>query len=466
MQSTRLWQLISCLSNAQMRELYKAVNSPFFNQRRVVCELFDFLYSCKTELRLTPTKLQVHRRLFPGQEYLDKRVRNAMSLLLKTLEQALSVQQYLVEEGRVELGTARVYRELGLDRHYEYTMKKVERRQREAVHRNADYYQQHYRFQEERYRWLSLKNRTADLNLQEVSDNLDLAFLARKLSQACFSLSHQTVYAKDYDYGLLTKLLELIKGSHYLEIPAIALYYYCYHSLSNPSDETSFRHFKSLLVAHSKLFPLREIRDLYLLATNYCIKRMNEGDRHFAQEGLEIYKEGLDNDYLLVNGFLSRFTYRNIVTKALVSREYDWVEVFMQTYKDRLEATHRNSDFSFNLARLKYEQSKYDEALTLLQAADYKDLLLNLSAKTLAAKIYYQLEAFDLLEAHLQAMRIFIRRQKKIGYHQENYLNFVASLRKILELPKFDKTGQEKLRTEIEETKSLAERRWLVAQLS
>ena len=129
-------------------------------------------------------------------------------------------------------------------------------------------------------------------------------------------------------------------------------------------------------MAHGHQFPPEETRDLYLLAINYCIKRLNEGHQRYAWEGLELYKEGLHQDILISNGLISRFSYRNIVAMGLVAEDFSWVASFISNYRSYLPKAHRESMFSFNMARLEYHRKHYDSALQLLQKSEYKDLLL------------------------------------------------------------------------------------------
>ena len=146
-------------------------------------------------------------------------------------------------------------------------------------------------------------------------------------------------------------------------------------------------------------------------------------------------------------------------------RDLEWVERFVHQYRPFLKEEHREGLFSFNLARLEYQRRDLGKALQLLQRAEYKDLLLNLAAKTLQLKIFYELQEFDLLESHLQAIRTFIRRKKVMGYHRENYLNTVHFTQKLLETNLFDKNAKATLRREIEDTKALAEKEWLMKMI-
>ena len=95
----------------------------------------------------------------------------------------------------------------------------------------------------------------------------------------------------------------------------------------------------------------------------------------------------------------------------------------------------------FSLARLAYRRKQYDLALELLQKSKYEDLLLNLAAKTLQLKTYYELSEWDKLSAHLEAMKRFVNRKKVIGYHRQNYLNIINYTQKLLKVNPFDKSA-------------------------
>jgi hypothetical protein len=203
------------------------------------------------------------------------------------------------------------------------------------------------------------------------------------------------------------------------------------------------------------------------LAINFCIKKNNSGHVDFARQGLELYKTALKQGFLLENGILSRFTYHNIVAWALLQQEYDWVESFINQYKNRLERTYRDSMFSFCSAKLAYSRKQYQVVLSLLQRAEYRDTLLALAAKTILMKIYYELDEFEVLEAHLSSMRAYLKRKRVLGYHKTNYQNIINYTKKLLDnssrIP--NAAAAETLRKSIEQEEILTEREWLLEQL-
>jgi hypothetical protein len=464
MEKTRLWELYAALSRHDLRELEKFARSPAFNQRPQVVSLAGYFRRCRLEERL-PEKAEAWREAFPGLAYDDARLHNTVSLLLDVAEHYLLVQRYRRQRSVADLHLAAEYRALGLTRHSDRAVRAADQAARSAPHENADFYWFSFQLEQERYALLAAQNRMAELNLQAISDHLDLFYLAQKLRQACFSIAHQTVAGKRYDHGLLADVRHILERGRFIEVPAIGVYYFCYRALTEPDDETAFLTFKKLLLEHRDRFPAAETRDLLLLATNYCIRRLNSGNRQYAREALDLYRDGLRDDVILLNGRMSRFTFGNIVTMAVAVRELDWGHAFVEQYSQYLESRHRASTVAFNTARLAYERRDYDRALVLLQDAEYSDPLLNLSAKTLLMKIYAETRQYDVLQAHLDAVQNFLRRHKELGYHRENYRRTIGYVNRILKANPLDKQRFNALAEAIRSTPAMAERQWLLAWL-
>src|SRR5690606_17944978 len=125
------------------------------------------------------------------------------------------------------------------------------------------------------------------------------------LRQSCTILTHQTISTRNYDLKFLNEVLKHVEENDYSFAPAILIYYYSYKALSNLDNEAHFQEFKKLLYKHWHLFPPVECQDLYILATNYCIKRLNKGDNKYIREGFDLYKSGLENDVFLEDGYLA-----------------------------------------------------------------------------------------------------------------------------------------------------------------
>ncbi len=460
-----MFLVFDTLSKQELRELKKFICSSFFNQQQEVVRFLDFLVECKHLLKVIPSKEKAFQAVFPSQQFSDVKMRLLMSDLHKLIEKYLMYKNYFADEILNKIQLASTYRERNLSKHFEKTINDANNLLEKKDLRHAEYHHLRYKELLERYQFSSQQKRNDEFNLQEISSTLDTTFITLKLRQTCLLLSHQAVYNKEYDLGLLPFMIQYIEQNDLLNIPAISMYYYCYKSLIEPKKLEYFTEYKNLIFKYGNQFPESETRDLYLFAINYCIRQLNQGHKHFVKEGLALYKQGLLTGILIENKILSRFAYNNIVAMAIGAEDLDWVDGFIHEYKTNLVKKFRESTFSFNLARLEYKRKNYDQAIQLLQRAEYRDLLNNLISKTLLLKVYFELKEFSLLESHLDTMKVFLRRKKVIGYHQTNFQNTIRFTKKLLTTNLFDKEKKSNLKKEIQEEKVLMEREWLLEQL-
>jgi hypothetical protein len=112
---------------------------------------------------------------------------------------------------------------------------------------------------------------------------------------------------------------------------------------------------------------------------------------------------------------------------------------------------------------LEYSRRNYEAAMLLLQKAEYRDILLGLAAKTILMKIYYELDEWETLEAHLSSMKAYLIRKRVMGYHKTNYQNIIKYTKKLM--LREGNTAVATLREAIEKEDILTEKEWLLAQL-
>lgn len=465
MASNKLYHLINTLDKTEIRQIRKLLQSPFFTRREDLPRLFACLSPYQWAGKTLPSSEEAFRQTFPDQAYDDTRLRGSKSDLLALIEEYLLLahQRQATVDNRLLL--ANIYRRRGLAKHFGSCMKKAQAWLDQSKVRDVDYFSKLQEYQVLHMQFQTQTQRTGQLNLQEISDTMDVHYLMKKLQHACTQLTHQAVYKTTYDYGLLPKLLEDIEQNGYLDHPCISTYYYCYRFLSEQYNLDHFHQFRSQLQKNRTFFPEEEQKDLYLVAINFCIRQMNAGNALFSRQVWELYQEGLENNFLLEDGRLSSFTFNNIVANSIHLQEYTWLETFIESYEGKLEESSRSNIVSFNRARLAYARRDYKTAMLLLQNSEYKDLINNLISKSILLYIYYELGEFDLVESHLDSLNQFIRRREVSDYHRSNYLNLIRLVRKLVALQSFDKDKRAQLRQEIEDTEILSAKEWLLQQL-
>ena len=467
MASNQLIQICQTLSKKEIRDLKKWLQSPAHNQREDVVKVFDYLlqgdhlYQAKYQ-----SKEKIFNKLFPKELYDDARLRQTFHFTLKSIEEFLTFQRLMANEVQSKLALAQTYRQKKLDKPYQKRMRDLEKLQDKYPLRNEGFLITEYLLEKERYEYLSKQQRTSDNNLQELAQKQEHSFICGKMRIACYMLSHQRVYKKEYDFGLLDILLSYVAQRHdLLEVPAIRTYYYCYLSFVEPTDTSHFYNFKEAIFKYVDLFPKEEIRDLYLLAVNYCISKSNEGVSGFMQEAFELFKNGIAKEVFIQNGILDFRTFRNVSGIAMNLKEFDWVEAFIDKYQHFLPVKYQ-SDFVDDLrAQLYRKKGDLEKARQIALQISSDDPLINLNTRWMLVTIYYQEDELELLENQLDNMKTYLNRKKVLAYHKTAYTNLIRYTKKLIRVNPFDKKSKDNLRQEITVADPLIAKDWFLKQL-
>ncbi|MBL7794218.1 MAG: hypothetical protein JNK77_17945 [Saprospiraceae bacterium] len=466
MHSSLLLQILEKLSKRDWRQLHKWVHSDIVQQRDDVRRLFDYLSDAlRHPVKESLERHRVFEAVFPGQPFDDDLLRLLMHFLLNIVKQYLAYDDWSGDTAEVNWRECRALRRREADKLFEKEWEQATQALQQQPFRNGDYHRQWYRLHFERYEYDHRQRRSGPMNLQGMLDELTHSYVADLLRHCCTILTYQSVNPQPYNFALLEAALAQIEQPGYQPTPVIAVYHCAYRALQSPEDDNRFLQFGTLITQHWQLFPAHEIRDLYLLAINYCIRRLNRGERRFIAEAFALYRDALEKEVLLEDGLLSKFTYNNILMLAIAQEDWDWADRFLDDYKQRLPARERENAYRYNRAVYFFRRPDYTKAMELLMHVEFRDLLYNLNARSMLLRIYYELGEYMALESHLDSFRNFLRRRAGLGYHRENYANLLKMVQKMLRSDLRKPNVRAALLEEAGQLRALAEREWLISVL-
>lgn len=468
MRQSKLIALFLTLTAAERRRFKKWVNSPIHNFNPRISKLYDFLDGKQSLTDRSVNREKAYSAVYGKQPYDDLNMRRLMSEFLDVLEAFLAYQQWIEKPTEHWLSMAKIYRQRQLPEEASTCLSKAVDLLNAQAQRDSRYFQDHYRLQEERL----AQNPTRDsaMNLQEMSDGLARFFVAELLRNACSAASHAAIYKADYQLPYLEIILADCAAGRYDQVPLIRLYFHSYQCLTQPTASEHFFAYKNLLPEAAGWLSKGELRDTLLFGINYCIRRLNNGAAGFLREAFDLYKLGLQQEIFLENGLLSRFSYKNIVTAALKLGETDWVEQFLNTYTPLLAVEFREHYERFCRAKLSYQNGDFGLVQSLLHDLSFDDVFLELDARVLLLKIYFETSEWRLLEGFITAFERFVTRKKMLAYHAPNYRNIIQFTSKLMlwKSGKRNYTPEELslLEEQIKQAKPLTEREWLLHRLT
>ncbi|MBL7828496.1 MAG: hypothetical protein JNJ57_17820 [Saprospiraceae bacterium] len=451
------------LPSKDLRSIRQWVRCELFNKREDVMLLCDYLvdHIGKAKDRdLSPEAMW--KAACPGKPFDEKQMRHLASFLLEEIRQYLAWSEWRNHPADSQPMLLRALRNRNLDFLFEKELDSATQSLQEHPIRDARYHYSKYLLLQEEVEYTSGNDRSAKLNLQPLPDELTVFYLSEMLRHACLARVHQSVAGQAYKIELMEVILSNAGKKTMLQVPAIAVYYHAYRMLEAPQEDEALEQLKQALFEHETRFPPEEMRVLYLMAINGCIRRMNAGRKSYVREAFELYNVALERNFLKENGRLSGFTYKNILRVAAGMGAYEWAEQFLETQKAALHPRERENLYRYNLAYLYFKRQDFAQAMPLLQQVELDDVLNNLDARRMLLQTYYQLKEWEALESLFQSFGAYLRRQKNLDYHRTTNENLIHYAKRLVEIDRRDKLALLALRNEINSRNDIAEKGWLL----
>jgi hypothetical protein len=245
----------------------------------------------------------------------------------------------------------------------------------------------------------------------------------------------------------------------------IRIYRLIHKALTNPENKPNYYQLLSSLREHSKLFSINEQRGMYVFAQNYCIKRINQGDSNALKDIFELYQLMVDNALIFEGNYVSQPDFKNIVTTGLRLGEVEWVNGFIEEFKEKLNPEFSENAYTYSMAWIHFTKKEYDKALRMLLRVEFNDVYYHLDSKSLLMKVYYEMNEFDAFLSLVDAFRIYLRRNKFISeFQKETYSNFIVVMNKLMKLKMRNQHMTLGIHEEICATKPAADLNWLISK--
>lgn len=427
MYDTKLISLISTLNVERRRKLRKWIKSNFVNKNDDIIKFFEYIDSRKSLSPRSITKDKAHDFVYPQTQYNDLRIRHLLWMTTEIVEDFVAYSNIHQQPILYKQLLAQNYIE---HEYYKLAEQIIEENIADLEHakqRNVSYHLQHFQAQALYFRLKSRNDRSSAFNLQKVMDQLAIFSIIESLKYACISQSIQKISANMLNNHLLDATFKLLENPFFLNNTAVRIYYNTYKVLTN-EDEDAYKELIIDLKESSNSFSLQDVRELYLSAINFCIKKSNQNIAEYTLQAFDLYIYAIQHKYLMEHNEISRFSFTNVVTLGLKLKELDRTEKFILQFSKSIHIEYRKMTVGFNMAKVQYAKGDLQKALKHLLTNEFNDILWNLNAKYLILKILFELNDMKMFAIHLKAFKMFVQRKANIGYHRDYFVNVGKAL--------------------------------------
>lgn len=438
MNNSKLLEILRKLPSRRQHKFQEYVESPFFNKHQPTIRLLEFLMEYAPNFDLEKLdKKALFKRIYPNKKISTTQFNYVVSKLLDLLSNFLGYEEYETQAFQKKYNALKAVHQLGVSKQAASHSRQHALLQEQYPFQTIDFYYEKYRYHTMLNQiHLDKKQRLYDEHLQWQNNQLDYFYLAKKLKIACDMLSRNIVVQANYEAHYINDLLAWLEADSFdlSAHPLIHVYYQILKTLQNSTD-AAYQELKELIETYSKLFLPEELLLLYDYAENFCIRKINNGITRYYKAFLSIYKQKLEKQLLLEDGYLPESDYKNIVTAGVRIKDYEWTEAFIHQNKKKLRPEVQENAFNYNLAVFYYATQQYSAALELLMTILFTDISYGVGAKTIQLQIYYELQEMEPLINLIDTFRLYVMRHKtQSDYRKKANLNMLRIVKKVAKL--------------------------------
>jgi hypothetical protein len=448
--ANKLYLTLKCLNLEDRKQLLRFIRAPYFNQSPTMIALCEFLL---LQLDLHPegfNKQKAWAACQPKRAFQDINFRKMCSDLLDLVEQFMAVETIFTQQETLDFLKLDYINNRKVLPLYSSAINQGKKKFGEKSFYSSDDYFNNYLFEKKIYALNEYDVKLTELNnIADISEYLDVFYIIEKLKLACTALTQKKYINADYDIKNIENIIASIEKFDLGQYPIMAIYYYTYLTRLDEDNTDYYFSLKKFIEENTIHLDQKEAIEMFDSVLNYCIRKVNKGDRIFLQEYFDWFVVALSHKVFVKDGILATSRFNNIVITALRLGKLDWATQFVEDNQQLLPVENRANMVKFNRARVAFYKKNHAQVLDQVRDVEFDDIFISLVSKTLLVMSYYELDELEVLGSFLDSFRTFINRQKEIPANLKiTYLNLVSFVRKLIRVHYGDSAALDKLAEE------------------
>ncbi len=435
MQNSKLLLLLRSIKQEEIHWFQKFLKSPFYNNNTLSIQLFDHIRKYYPDLNSPKlSKEATCKKLFPKEKPNIQKLRKAMHGLALLVEEFLVAmrarnndyqkKKLLVEE----LGERNVYTL------FEKGTKEMIGGLEALPYRDARFYKEVHELNLGYYGHVETnKGKEGITTLKTTVEHLDYYYLIQR-QRLIFSIKErEKLFKNKLKIGSLNQAKTLLQKE-----TTYKLYKLISEMISSSWDQNTYFKIESLFKKEIGSLGINDTMEIFRILLNQLSNQINTGKEGYHSKMLSMYKFGLAHNLILKQGQISETSFANITSVGVFSKEFDWVEHFIEQYSNFLPEKIKEDATCFSLSLLYFHKHELEKTIDTILNHSFTKPLYILHSKTILIRTYFEKfitdnSYYELVLDQTYAFEKFVRRNELISISKKDlYLNFILFTRKII----------------------------------
>ncbi|MEP7320791.1 MAG: hypothetical protein ABI761_02690 [Saprospiraceae bacterium] len=466
MKELKFIKVLTQIPKSELPKIEKFLASPYCNSNTLLFKLFELvLPQIKSGKELITDKEELWSKLIPNIKFNDLKWRKLCNEFL------ILLQKYFVFEqlSRNDLASGNLLLEFIYEQRIEALYKSSTTHLQDEMdkHKNlsSEFHLQRFQFEKNLYNIqdyeINLESRS---NIETIHKHLDLFYISEKTKQLVNTASRRQFVNLPIEIKLEKQIIDIVEKNDFLAFPEIDVYYRIYKLKQEKYSNKAYEELKEKLNNHLIKFSQIDGVEILKEVINFCSYQYNRGQHNLGLEALQWYKYGLKFDLIFPSNKFNPGDFLNIVILGIRTKEFTWTENFIEDYQKIIPEDQKLTLVTFSLARLYFNQHKFELVIEKLRNVEFGELTYNLDSKVLLLATYFEVEEWQAMGSLADSFRTFLNRHEKdiAAAKKLRYSNFIKYIKKLSRVKYQDKPAKQRLLTEIQESEGIVNQGWLI----
>lgn len=473
--------LIKSFSKKEILELEKFINSPFFNTQAVLSEIYGELIKYYPDFSGNMfRKEKLFGAVFPDKEFNDILFRKYISNLMKLAEEYLICKDTLGNEEKRAICLLDQFDNKNLTPFFERQLKKMEKNEEVNSKITVEtFYFKHFREELKAGYYIKINNvyeiksclikSQLYILLHLLMTNTVYANMMIIIKET-FKNTENNDYFDEFNAAFdLIRYLEKFSDLDENEKIFISLCKIDFTLSKDPYNLENLKVMKTIILIMSDILSDNLLYTFFSHLNIYYMINLPLNSEDLTRDYFENHKFMVEKGLYDRRGneFINYLEYRTILNYAVRLKEIDWMEMFINRFKDHHEEVIKDSLNKYSQALLNYERKNYDVALKYLSEIKVSEVIMKLDVDILLLLIYFDLDYIDSALSLIDSMRHFLSNEKHFSSSVKENHNYFLKYYRILLMSKHNcKTPDpDTLKFEIIQCKNLRRKYWLIDKI-
>lgn len=420
-------EILKSLNKSDFKKLGDFLKSPYFNSKETIYLLYKEIEKQSPEFKKEKFEYQrIYKKIYGG-EYKEQTIKNLYSEFGSLLKKFIAHER--LEQNENDYSFALI-NGLSDKKCYEQSIKFIEQKKNKdekAMIPHGYYFLNNFAADS---KWikniLAIDKISIDDYHQRVNSMLDnlislftvtLFFYARE----DFLVLKAHNVKKNFDV-YKTSFLESFNADKFFNehentygISILKIRYLAYKYAVSEISEKEYREFEKLITDNIDNFPSEFKIECWGNLVVTLILKLIPKDKKFYNDAFKISK--YFDKLNLFNESSERIAislYRDVFGVALMVKEFDWAQKFIEHYSDFLEEGSMENERNYSLGRLLFQQKKYEESIEYLSKVKFHQVYEKINVRFYYLMNYIELKSYQSAISMLNSIRQFYLESKEI----------------------------------------------------